>query len=283
MDAIFARSMMLCVLVLGMGGGGAVLAQEPRPAKAPESKSSKDIIQKKKVETDKEQVRPTARATTAAPRQKVIVPRKQVRRHIRLSLPTDERNEIDYHGLMTRSTRNFGFSLDYFDADRRREIEVTIASFRENRRDEGYNHWMRFVSSLDSFDKPVDLEPVLYYVLREGCLRQDTNVLFYAERLERFRVDLENIEEYWDDLYRLHQQCDAPGGGCLEPVERRIDEELEVLRQERDLAQAKVNVAQRGLERAQITSSGEVSRSADYFYVVAQELARRTEYVLYAD
>lgn len=277
MKANLVRRAMFGMLGLAMVCAGAAEAQTQ------ELKSSRDIIQKKRVETDNAQVRPAARPRPAVRQAKVIVPRKQVRRHIRFTLPTDERNEIDFQNLMARSTRSLGFSLEYFDEGRRRDLEITIRSFRENRRAEGYLHWVRFVGSLDSFSKPVDLEPVMYYVLREGCLRQDTHVLFHAERLERTRVDLETIDEYWDDLYRLHQQCQSPGSDCVEPVQRRIAEELELLDQERDFALAKVNVAQRGLERAQFTSSGDVSRSADYFYVVAQELARRTEYVLYAD
>jgi hypothetical protein len=139
------------------------------------------------------------------------------------------------------------------------------------------------VTSLDTFDKPVDLEPVMYHVLREGCLREDPNVLYYAERMERARNDLANIEEYWDDLYRLNRQCKEPRNLCREMVERRIEDELEVLAQERDLARAKVGVAERDLERAQLTSSGEVTRSVDVFYNVAQELTRRTEIALIMD
>jgi len=248
-----------------------------------QARSSKEIIQKKKAKADESPPEFTSPKRVAPPQSKVIVPRKANRKHIRLALPTDDRNEIDFRAVLTRSTRSLGFSIEYFDEPRRREIDEVIRCFRENRRDEGYQHWNRFVVSLETFDKPVDLEPVMYHVLREGCLRQDPNVLFYAERLERMRGDLENIEEYWDDVYRLHNQCRLPGGGCPEAMERRIEDELQILGQERDLAQAKVAVAQRTLERAQMSSSGDVAQSVDVFLTVAQEITRRTEYVLYSD
>jgi hypothetical protein len=252
------------------------------PAFAGEPKSSKEIIQKRKAEAEKS---PPASGPPKIriPSSRVIIPKRQLRKHIRFALPTDDRNEIDFHTVLTKSTRSLGFSVEYFDDSRRREIEATITCFRDNRRDEGYDHWNRFVASLETFEKPVDLEPVMYYVLREGCLRQDPNVLFHAERLERAQGDLGTIAEYWDDLYRLNRQCKEPGNQCLDTVERKIEDELEILGQERDLARAKVGVAQRALERAQMTASGEVTRSVDAFYTVAQEIARRTEVVLYAD
>jgi len=252
-------------------------------ALAGDPKSSKEIIQKKRAEAEKSRVRPPGPPTPGVRRTRVVAPRKQVRRHIHWALPTDDHNEIDFRAVLTRSTRNFGFSIEYFDDHRRREIESAIVSFQANRRDEAYDHWHRFLVSLETFDKPVDLEPVMYYVLREGCLRQDSNVLFHAERLERIQGDLENIEEYWKDLYRLHRQCEEPGNDCPDTVEWKIEDELEVLSQERDLARAKLSSAERALERAQLTSSGEVTRSVDVFYTVAQEMTRRTEIALYAD
>lgn len=248
-----------------------------------QAKSSKEIIQKKKVKAEDAPPEFSAPKRESRPPSKVIVPKKANRKHIRLALPTDDRNEVDFRSVLTRSTRSLGFSIEYFDEPRRREIDEVIRCFRENRRDEGYQHWNRFVVSLETFDKPVDLEPVMYHVLREGCLRQDPSVLFHAEKLERARGDMENIEEYWDDLYRLHNQCRSPGAGCLEPFVRRIEDELQMLGQERGLARAKVMVAQRAMERAQLNSSGDVAQSVDVFYTVAQEITRRTEYVLYSD
>jgi hypothetical protein len=254
----------------------------PVSAQQQQQKSSKEIIQKKKVETENDRVEPTRVPTRVVPSSKVIIPKKQTRKHIRWALPTDDRNEVDFHAVMTQSTRTKGFSIEYFDDSRRRELETTITCFKDNRRDEGYGHWLRFVASLDTFDKPVDLEPVMYHVLREGCLRQDPNVLFHAERLERAQVDLDNLGEYWEDLARIGRQCDEPGNLCVESVDHKLADELEIVRQERDLALARVRVAQRALERAQLTSTGDVTRSVDTFYTVAQEITRRTEIVLYA-
>lgn len=253
------------------------------PVWAQQQKSSKEIIQKKKIETDKERVEPTRLPSREIQKSKVVIPKKPARKHIRWALPTDDRNEVDFHAVLTRSTRTKGFSIEYFDDSRRRELEATITCFKDNRRDEGYGHWLRFVASLDTFDKPVDLEPIVYHVLREGCLRQDPNVLFHAERLERAQGDLENLGEYWEDLVRINRQCDEPGNPCIDAVDRKLADEIEVVRQERDLADAKVRVAQRAMERAQHTSAGDVARSVDSFYTVAQEITRRTEVVLYAD
>jgi len=253
------------------------------PVSAQQQKSSKEIIQKKKVETDKDRVEPTRLPSREIQKSRVVVPKKPARKHIRWALPTDDRNEVDFHAVLTQSTRTKGFSIEYFDDTRRREIEAAITCFKDNRRDEGYGHWLRFVASLDTFDKPVDLEPIVYHVLREGCLRQDPNVLFHAERLERAQGDLENLSEYWEDLVRINRQCDEPGNLCIDAVDRKLADEIEIVRQERDLAQARVHVAQRALERAQMTGTGEVTRSVDTFYAVAQEITRRTEIVLFAD
>lgn len=268
------------VAVLGSFFVASVSAQQPQ-----QQKSSKEIIQKKKVDSDKDKNRaePTRIPSREVPNSKVIIPKKSNRKHIRWALPTDDRNEVDFHAVLTQSTRTKGFSIEYFDDSRRRELEATITCFKDNRRDEGYGHWLRFVASLDTFDKPVDLEPVVYHVLREGCLRQDPNVLFHAEKLERAQGDLENLSEYWEDLLRLHRQCDEPGNLCVDAVDRKLADEIEIVRQERDLAGAKIRVAQRALERAQLTSSGDVTLSVDTFYTVAQEITRRTEIVLYAD
>lgn len=273
----------LVVAIFALAWVCPTFGQSSQPTQLPK-KSSKEIIEKKKVESEKKRAEPTTLpAARELPKSRIIVPKKPVRRHIRYSLPTDERNDVDFHAVLTRSTKSLGFSLEYYDEPRRNHLESAIRCFKDNRRDEGYDHWFRFVLSLDTFDKPVDLEPVMYHVLREGCLRQDPNVLFHAERLERAQGDLENLTEYWDDLYRLHRQCEEPGNPCVNSVDRKLADELEVIRQERDLAGARVRVAQRALEFAQMTSSGEVTRSVDSFYVVAQEITRRTEMVLYSD
>ena len=144
--------------------------------------------------------------------------------HVRVAEPRrNDDGRLNVRPIIVRSTRVTPNVLTQFDERHRAQVSVVIRNLREGQRDTAMGSWRSFVQSLSECDRPIDLDEVMLYVGREGCLHQSGALLFHGARLDQFRESADLLRDYLDELQKQREDCASGRSACTVDTVKSLD------------------------------------------------------------
>lgn len=184
---------------------------------------------------------------------------------------------LDIRPILVRSARVTPVVLHRFEDRRREQIRMIARHFREGRRREALAIWGTFVDDLAGLHEPIDLDEIMLYVAREGCLYENDAFLFHAAKLEFLRESEEHLEDYIDQLYDQRDTC-VHSGRCSAENLRDLEIELVGAQADLEILQVKARVASDEFEKAAGASRDYERRFAATFDDMYREVELRIRF-----
>ncbi|UCE61362.1 MAG: hypothetical protein JSU63_06365 [Phycisphaerales bacterium] len=175
--------------------------------------------------------------------------------------------------IIQRSVTVLPSVLDRFEGRRRSDITLIIQHLNRGERRRAIELWGRFVEGLVDYRDPIDLDEIVVYIVREGCVLEDETFRFYALKLEFLKETEDRLEDYIYGLYDRREACTRLTRRCPGETVRDIETELARAQGERDVVRAKVRAANDEFE-AILRGSRDYERR---FHDVFEDLYREVE------
>ena len=180
--------------------------------------------------------------------------------------------------IIVRSARVSPVVLGRFEDRRRDQIRLTIQHFKEGRRERALEIWGGFVGSLADYHEPIDLDDVMLYVAREGCVYEDGTFLFHAAKLEFLRESQGRLEDYIEQLHDQRQACTYGTRPCSSAVLRNLEAELIHSRSDLEILGIEARIASDQFEKTIESSRGYEHRFAAVFDDLYREVEIRIRF-----
>jgi hypothetical protein len=167
--------------------------------------------------------------------------------------------------VIVRSARVTPRAWARFDSRRQAYVDVIIRDLRAGERDRALRLWGELVEGLRDYREPVELDDVMLYIAREGCLYQEAAVLYYARKLEYLSDAEERLDDYIDQLYELREDCRHGARRCAPEAVSRIEDELIKARAERQILRIEARDARAEFDNGMGSSHSHEVRFGEVF------------------
>ena len=138
--------------------------------------------------------------------------------------------------------------------------------------------WGTFVDGLVDYYEPVDLDEIMMYVAREGCLYANDTFLFHATKLEFLRESEEQLEDYMTLLHGQRDACMHGSRRCSSATLHNLEAELIRARADREILGIEARVTSDEFERITESSREYERRFADTYEDMYREVELRIRF-----
>ncbi len=175
--------------------------------------------------------------------------------------------------IIVRSSRVTPVVLDRFEDQGRDQIRMIVRHFREGRRPKALEIWGGLIDTLAEYREPIDLDDVMLYIAREGCIHDNDTFMYHAAKLEFLRESQERLQDYIVLLNDQRDACMRGGRRCSSETLRGLETELIRARADREIIGVKARVTSDEFEKI-------IESSRDYehrFAVAFEDMYREVE------
>lgn len=186
---------------------------------------------------------------------------------------------VNVRPIIVRSSRVSPVMLGRFEDRRRDQIRLAIRHFKAGHRERGLEVWGAFVGGLADYHEPIDLDEVMLYVAREGCVHQDDAFLFHAAKLEFLRESEDRLRDYIAQLDEQREACTYGARRCSSESLRNLETEIIRSRADLDILGMELRMANDEFEKTIASSRDYEHRFATVFDDLYREVELRIRFV----